>query len=172
MRTLPIDHDEVKLVRWPVERDRLRDYRRTGVPRLLVVEAGAQPPVCSDVVEDWVRTPVSPDDVAVRIASLRARRRSMRRPRVDPTGVLRVGDRSVPLSPTETELLGELVGNYGAMTSTRALTRRLTDQSPASGANALHTHIKRIRRRIGPLGLAIRTVWGRGYLLELAEEPT
>jgi len=161
--------DDVRLVRWPAEADRLNDYRRQGVPRLLVVEAGACPPLCADVVEDWVRTPVSQVDLQARLATLRARRTWLRMPRLDPTGVLRMGDRSVALSPTETELLTELITRFGSMTPTCVLGGRLPEQSPESRRNALHLHIMRIRRRIEPLGLHIRTVWRRGYLLELAE---
>ncbi|HEX2272971.1 MAG TPA: helix-turn-helix domain-containing protein, partial [Acidimicrobiales bacterium] len=36
----------------------------------------------------------------------------------------------------------------------------------APGRNALDVHILRLRRRLRPLGLAIRTVRSRGYLLE------
>ena len=36
------------------------------------------------------------------------------------------------------------------------------------GRNALDVHILRLRRRVEPLGLSIRTVRSRGYLLEPA----
>jgi DNA-binding response OmpR family regulator len=36
----------------------------------------------------------------------------------------------------------------------------------APGRNALDVHVLRLRRRVAPLGLAIRTVRSRGYLLE------
>ncbi|MEJ7719654.1 MAG: helix-turn-helix domain-containing protein [Ilumatobacteraceae bacterium] len=38
--------------------------------------------------------------------------------------------------------------------------------------NALDVHVLRLRRRITPTGLAIRTVRGRGYLLERAVPAT
>ena len=38
----------------------------------------------------------------------------------------------------------------------------------APGRNALDVHVLRLRRRLAPLGLAIRTVRSRGYLLEHA----
>lgn len=37
--------------------------------------------------------------------------------------------------------------------------------------NALDVHVLRLRRRIAPVGLAIRTVRSRGYLLEIATGP-
>lgn len=170
MRAMDSGHDDVRLVRYPAEADLLAEYRRSGVPRLLIVEAGACPPISADPCEDWVRGVVSPGDLRVRIAALRARRNRLRVPRVDPTGVLRVGGRSVPLSPTETALLGELTGNFGGLTATEDLADRLPRCAGAPRRNALHLHITRIRRRIEPLGLAIRTVRGRGYVLEPAAD--
>ena len=40
--------------------------------------------------------------------------------------------------------------------------------SGAPGRNALDVHVLRLRRRLVPLALAIRTVRSRGYLLESA----
>jgi DNA-binding response OmpR family regulator len=37
----------------------------------------------------------------------------------------------------------------------------------APGRNALDVHMLRLRRRIAPIGLAIKTVRSRGYLLEV-----
>lgn len=166
MDDLSVGPLEVKLVRWPIDTERRNRYRAAGVPRLLVVEAGARPPVSSDLCEDWVRAPVSRDDLRARIAALKAKAESMRAPQVDPSGVLRCGLRSVSLSPAETDLLTVLVDCFGELASKELLGSCLTDRSEHSRRNALHLHISRIRRRIQPLGLAIRTVWGRGYLLE------
>lgn len=172
MRAMDIGHDDVRLVRYPAEADRLAEYRRSGVPRLLVVEAGASPPISADACEDWVRAVVSREDLRVRIAALRARRNRLRVPQVDPTGVLRVGGRAVALSPTETALLDELTANLGGLTAKEDLADRLPQCAGLARRNALHLHITRIRRRIEPLGLSIRTVRGRGYVLEPAEDTT
>ena len=45
----------------------------------------------------------------------------------------------------------------------------------AAGAptrNALDVHMLRLRRRIAPLGLEVRTVRSRGYLLQMHPRPT
>ena len=49
---------------------------------------------------------------------------------------------------------------------------RLPDRLGSSSCNALDLHIMRLRRRIAPLGLSIRTVWRLGYLIEAAGVPT
>ena len=58
-----------------------------------------------------------------------------------------------------------MLDRYGAVVSRDALARAgWPDGSP--GRNALDVHVLRLRRRLAPLGLAIRTVRSRGYLLE------
>jgi DNA-binding response OmpR family regulator len=39
----------------------------------------------------------------------------------------------------------------------------------APGRNALDVHVLRLRRRLVPVGLVIRTVRSRGYLLEVSD---
>jgi hypothetical protein len=137
-----------------------------GILCLLVVEGGVPAPICSDVREDWVRAPVTDDDLRVRIATLRAKSDAYRLPHVDPNGVLRFGGRSITVSRTETDLLECLVRQFGVLVTREALRDCLPDRPGGASRNALDLHIMRVRRRIRPLGLVIRTVWGRGYLLE------
>ena len=162
---------DVQLVRWPAESGRREHLRRLGVPRLLVIEGGATPPVTGDVQEDWVRAPVSREDVRVRLEALNVRSQAHQQPHVDPHGVLRFGGRSTPISPTATDLLLCLVRGYGVLVSREELQACLPDSVPCTNRNVLDLHIMRLRRRIKPVGLVIRTVWGRGYLLEPAAKP-
>jgi DNA-binding winged helix-turn-helix (wHTH) protein len=143
-----------------------------GILRLLVVEGGVQAPICSDVREDWVRAPVSDDDLRARIAALRVKAEAHRLPQVDPHGLLRFGGRSTTVSRTETDLLECLVRQFGTLVPRATLRECLPERPGGVSRNALDLHIMRVRRRIEPLGLAIRTVWGRGYVLEAAEAQT
>lgn len=160
---------DVKLVRWPAQAD-LRDlYLEAGVPCLLVVEGGATPPVCLDTKEDWVRAPISRHDLNARLNGLRARADVDRAPRLDESGMLHFRDRSTPISATQTDLLRLFVSRFGKVVSRDALRRRLyAEERRSSTRNSLDLHIMRLRRRIQPVGLAIRTVWGSGYALERA----
>jgi DNA-binding winged helix-turn-helix (wHTH) protein len=168
--TTTLHRGEVKLVRWPAESARRDRYRALGVLRLLVVEGGVPAPVSSDVREDWVRAPVSDEDLKARVASLRAKAEAHRLPHVDPNGVLRYAGRSITVSRTETDLLECLVRQFGVLVSREMLRECLPDRPGGASRNALDLHIMRVRRRIRPLGLVVRTVWGRGYLLEAAEQ--
>lgn len=168
--TTTLHRGEVKLVRWPAESVRRDRYRALGVLRLLVIEGGVPAPVSSDVREDWVRAPVSDEDLKARVASLRAKAEAHRLPHVDPNGVLRYAGRSITVSRTETDLLECLVRQFGVLVPRETLRECLPDRPGGASRNALDLHIMRVRRRIRPLGLVVRTVWGRGYLLEATEQ--
>lgn len=157
---------EVALVHWPAERDRREELRRSGLPRLLLVEGGV-PPIPADGLEDWIRLPADDLDLRVRVEALRRRTDgdSGWTPSLDDDGVLRVGDRWVSLPPVEARLTAALLDRFGAVVSRDALARSgWPVGSPRR--NALDVHVLRLRRRVAPLRLAIRTVRSRGYLLE------
>jgi len=95
----------------------------------------------------------------------RARAKLIVHPELDDDGVLRLGDGWVPLPPVEARLTAAMVERYGAVVSRDALARAGWPEG-APGRNALDVHVLRLRRRLSPLSLAIRTVRSRGYLLE------
>jgi hypothetical protein len=163
--SLPFVSVEVALVQWPAEQDRREELRRAGQPRLLLVERGA-PPIPSDELEDWIRLPADDLDLRVRVEALRRRTDGdSGSTLLDDDGVLRVGDRWVSLPPVEARLTAALLDRFGAVVSRDALARSgWPGGSPRR--NALDVHVLRLRRRLAPLRLAIRTVRSRGYLLE------
>jgi DNA-binding response OmpR family regulator len=133
------------------------------------VERGA-PPIPTDELEDWIRLPADDLDLRVRVEALRRRTDSDAGavPVLDDDGVLRLGDRWVSLPPVEARLTHALLERFGAVVSRDALARSgWPGGSP--GRNALDVHVLRLRRRLAPLRLAIRTVRSRGYLLERAD---
>jgi DNA-binding response OmpR family regulator len=68
----------------------------------------------------------------------------------------------------EARLMTALLDRQGAVVSRDALGRSgWPDGAP--GRNALDVHVLRLRRRIDGIGLAIKTVRSRGYLLEAEE---
>ncbi len=157
---------DVVLVRWPMEAERRAVLESSHTPRLLLLEEGP-PPDPHDCMEDWVRVPASEDDVRARVAALgvRAQAHATSIPVLDPDGVLRFGDQWVSLPPVENRLTAALLGRFGAVVSRDALARAGWPEG-APGRNALDVHVLRLRRRLAPVHLAIRTVRSRGYLLE------
>ncbi|HVM06495.1 MAG TPA: winged helix-turn-helix domain-containing protein [Acidimicrobiales bacterium] len=160
---------EVVLLRWPLERDRREVLASSQTARLLLVEEGAAPPEPEDCVEDWIRVPAPDADVKVRVRALlhRSRRHAGTAPVLDSDGVLRFGAAWVSLPPVESRLTAAFLERFGAVVSREALARAgWPDGAP--GRNALDVHVLRLRRRLVPVSLAIRTVRSRGYLLEAA----
>lgn len=159
---------DVVLVRWPDEEERLADARAAGAPRLLLVGPGVRPPEAPDCLEDWVRLPCDERDLRLRVEGLVARAtRAGESPSVDEDGLLRLGDAWVALSPVESALAAALVERFGAVVGRDGLARRAWPAG-APTRNALDVHMLRLRRRIAGLGLEVRTVRSRGYLMQRA----
>lgn len=161
---------DVVFVRWPEEATRRDRLAMAGIPRLLLVDPDVRPPDPVDCMEDWAR--ITAEDVDVRArADAVARRAALHvnpSPALDDDGVLRYGARWTSLPPVEARLTEALVSRFGSVVSRDVLAvAGWPDGAP--GRNALDVHVLRLRRRLSPVGLAIRTVRSRGYLLEAAE---
>lgn len=161
---------DVVLVRWPEEEARLERLRAAGAPRLLLVgeEWGAPRPV--DALEDWIRLPAADADLRLRVETLAARAGRGVRGSVDHDGLLRFHDRWVTLSPVEVALASALVERWEAVVGRDTLARRAWPEGTPT-RNALDVHILRLRRRAAQVGIEIRTVRARGYLMQAAPVP-
>jgi hypothetical protein len=158
---------DVVLVRWPLEAEQRSRCASERLPRLLLLDDGVAPPDSTDCLEDWIRLPASESDVRARVRALLARGQAHLRavPEIDAHGVLRYGAGWVSLPPVEARLADAMVVRFGAVVGRDAL-RRATWPGSSPGRNVLDVHVLRLRRRLAPLGLAIRTVRSRGYMLE------
>jgi DNA-binding response OmpR family regulator len=159
---------EVTLVRWPAEderRERLRDEHR---PRLLLVDVDADPPMPTDDLEDWIRVPARDEDVQVRLHTLerRASARLAFLPELDANGVVHVGAEWASLPPVEARMVARMLAHWGQVVGREELADAGWPAG-APGRNALDVHVLRLRRRLARVGLVIRTVRSRGYVLEL-----
>ena len=78
------------------------------------------------------------------------------------------GEQLVQLTPTEFGLL-----QFFAKRPKQALSRdEIIDavfRNPSSASEALQTHISRLRKKLGPTGKHISTVWGLGYRFDPPE---
>lgn len=142
--------------------------RESGKPRLLLVDDDAPAPVTPDPLEDWIRLPADDRDVRARLDSLTLRFQHTDASdglTLDEDGLLRNGSNWVALPPIEARLIAGLMAKPGAVVSRDALLRAgWPGEQP--NRNVLDVHVLRLRRRIEPLGLQIRTVRSRGYVLE------
>jgi DNA-binding response OmpR family regulator len=156
----------VEMLRWPDDAELLAELRDAGTPRLLFVADDAEPPLATDCLEDWITATATEREVDIRRRALtqRAGLHAVR-PLLDGDGLLHHRDAWVSLSPVEQSLAGAMLDRFGAVVTRETL----ADRAWPSGVptrNALDVHVLRLRRRIATLGLEIRTVRSRGYLMQ------
>ncbi|MFE0257685.1 winged helix-turn-helix domain-containing protein [Streptomyces sp. NPDC059010] len=152
-------------MRWPEQAVEVEAYRRRRMPRLLVVAPGARPPASIDPLEDWVRAPVDEKDIQARWETLRARS-VPRDPVIDSQGVLHYAGRRLPLAAGEADLVRVFLDSYRSVVGREELAAQMWPDGASGRRNALDVRILRTRRRLAPLGLVIKTVWRKGYLLD------
>ena len=162
---------EVAILRWPAEEGCRKQLAERGTPRLLLVEADRLPPP-TDCMEDWVDATAGEDEIRARVSALEERWRihNPAMPELDANGLLRFRGAWVALTPVESRLAKLLLDRMGTVVGREAIIRAgWRDDEPAR--NVLDVHILRLRRRLAPLGLGIKTFRGRGYLMEEEEIP-
>jgi DNA-binding response OmpR family regulator len=76
-----------------------------------------------------------------------------------------VGDAWVSLSPMESRLAAVLLERRGRVVARDVLADAAWSGDPGT-RNTFDVHIARLRRRLASVGLSLRTVRSRGYLLE------
>ena len=145
--------------------------RGEEVDRVLGLEVGA---------DDYVTKPFSMRELLARVRAvlrrveLESRRRDPMLPGpeavtvggllVDPDSHAAVLDgATLKLTPKEFQLLHLFVSNPGRAFSREFLLERVWESQFDGYDRAVDTHITRLRRKLGPLGDSITTVWGVGY---------
>jgi hypothetical protein len=156
--------DDIQLVWWP-EQAELRATSPPATARLLLVAPGADPPARLSFLEDWMRLPLDPTELATRRAELLRRMGEARPLTLDDDGLVRRGRSWVAQSPLEVALLRPLLAHRGRVVARSELLASSRDHTTATDPSFLDTYIRRLRDRLGPLGAAIRTVRGVGHVL-------
>jgi len=77
--------------------------------------------------------------------------------------------REIGVSSREREVLSCLLHKPGKVVSKQALTSAISSWDATVGSNAVEVYIHRLRRKLEPAGISIRTVRGLGYLIELSD---
>lgn len=87
------------------------------------------------------------------------------------TNTVLFADKTVRVQPQEAELLQILIDSFpGTISRDRIIQRMWGLGEPHSAANILSVRVTMLRRKIAPLGLAIRTFYNTGLKLELPKE--
>jgi hypothetical protein len=160
------DAVDVVVLRWPEEIVSVERLRAMGTPRLLLVGPESPPPEHDDCGEEWIRLPADELDLRVRLATVAARAtRHAVGPVAKGDGRLVFRGRWIALSSIRHALARAFVARFGEVVPAEELMARAWPDSDPSDT-ALRVHLTRLRREIAPLGLQIRSVPSRGYVLE------
>jgi two-component system, OmpR family, response regulator ResD len=79
---------------------------------------------------------------------------------------VRVEGTAVDLTPKEFELLHYLLVNRGLALTRERLLDEVWGYSSYGDARTVDVHIGQLRKKLGPWGQAIQTVWGLGYKID------
>lgn len=136
-------------------------------PVLYTVDGDAPPPRGLGPLEDWVREPLDPDELAARIDRLLARARTMGPVYLsfDPDGLLRLDEQILILSPTEAELMALLIPRLGEVVPREELVASVWP-GQEHNLRLLNRHLVNLRKRLRGLPLTIHTVRTHGILLD------
>lgn len=156
----------VAIVYWPAERELAEDLAAQGRALLMLVAADADPPVAWDRLTDWLRLPADDADVRARVDMLQRRLEQPPAPMIDEFDVVWRGSKWVALSPVEARIFTMLLDREGTVVSRRELNAACwKDGAPED--RAVDARLPTLRARVGQLGITIRTIRSRGFLLEV-----
>ena len=127
--------------------------------------------------DEFLVKPVDPELLAARLSSLLARA-----PEPAPAGrwaefaelsidvegrACRVGRREAALTPIEFDLLVLFLQNADRVLTRGALLSSVWSADPSTSPRTVDKHLESLRRKLGPFGKRVETVYGVGYRLRL-----
>ena len=79
---------------------------------------------------------------------------------------------SVPLSTHETGVLEVLLRRFGRVVSKEQLVEQLYNYDREVSQNAIEVYVHRLRKKLSGASVNVRTLYGRGYLLDYVDAET
>jgi two-component system OmpR family response regulator len=81
-----------------------------------------------------------------------------------------INGKTLELTTRELSVLEALMTRIGWVTSKDQLLERLYSYAEEASGNAIEVYIHRLRKKIEPAGVTIRTIRGLGYIIDKATE--
>jgi DNA-binding response OmpR family regulator len=148
--------------------------RDEDVDKIIGLEVGA---------DDYMTKPFNPRELVARVRAILRRATTERAERE--SAVLRhgdlvvdagrrtahVGEQEIQLAPKEFDLLWELLDHRGLVLTRDQLLERVWGYTFAGDTRTVDVHVRQLRRKLGDAS-PIVTVWGVGYKVSPAREPT
>jgi two-component system OmpR family response regulator len=80
--------------------------------------------------------------------------------------VASIEGRAIMLSLQETGVLETLLARFGRVVSKEQLVEQLYSYDKEVSQNAIEVYVHRLRKKLSGVGVTVRTLYGRGYLLD------
>jgi two-component system OmpR family response regulator len=157
----------------------LRRLRRRNAALPVLILSGREEPeekvMGLDLgADDYLVKPFSLNELQARVRALQRRGQTASGPAVaygrltfDTIGrSASVNGRTVPLSTHEVGVLEVLVQRFGRVVSKEQLVEQLYSYDKEVSHNAIEVYIHRVRKKLDGAGITVRTLYGRGYLLD------
>lgn len=157
----------------------LRRLRRRNTALPVLILSGREKPeekvLALDLgADDYLVKPFSLNELQARVRALLRRGQGGASPIISQGGLsldtigrsVSVNGATLPLSPHEVGVLEILLHRFGRVVSKEQLVEQLYSYDRDVGYNAIEVYIHRLRKKIEGSGLGVRTVYGRGYMLE------
>lgn len=161
----------------------LRRLRRRNIPLPVLILSGREKPeekvLALDLgADDYLVKPFSLNELQARVRALLRRGQGGGAPVIaygslsfDTVGrSVSINGRTLSLSAHEVGVMEVLIRRFGRVVSKEQLLEQLYSFDKEVTHNAIEVYVHRLRRKLGGCGLVVRTLYGRGYVLEHHEE--
>ena len=124
--------------------------------------------------DDYLVKPFSLNELQARVRALVRRRQGGAAPIIcygdlnfdTVSRIARIQGRTLALSLHEAGVLEVLLNRFGRVVSKELLVEQLYSYDKEVSQNAIEVYVHRVRKKIDGAGVTVRTLYGRGYLLD------